>query len=253
MKQPENRRSDIIFSIANNIAIITINRPDKLNAIRIQTYHDIISGLEQADNSSECKCILITGAGNIFTAGNDLSDLVGDNAKEVMLAVQKIFNTVSTLKKPLIAAVEGVAVGIGTTLLLHCDLAVASEGTKFRLPFVNLGVSPEGGSSLLLPLTIGSKTANELLLTGRFFTAEEAFNWKLVNQLTAPGKTLEAAMNYCEQIAKQPLPSILATKSILRKGQGRDISKVVAEELQVFLELIQSPETQDRISHFLKA
>jgi len=238
---------DILFTIENGIAQLTINRPKKLNAIRLQTYHDIIAGLQEADKSDMCSCIIITGADNRFTAGNDLADLVGEKAREVMAAVQAIFNTLSTLNKPVIAAVEGVAVGIGTTILLHCDLVVASNETRFRLPFANLGVSPEGGSSVLLPQAIGIKNANELLLTGRFFSAEEALGWGLINRITEQGETLGSALEYAALIASQPLASIMATKNILRQSQTADIPGAVARELDLFLELVLSEETQARI------
>ena len=251
MSETQTTLSDIHLSIENKIGLLTINRPEKLNAIRLQTYGDIISALKTAEDSPECSCIIITGAGGKFTAGNDLTDLVGDRAKKVMDAVQALFDTVTAMKKPLIAAVEGVAVGIGTTILLHCDLAVASENTRFRLPFANLGVCPEGGSSALLPRAAGEKTANELLLTGRFFSAEEALKFGLINKIAEDGNSLSAAMEYAETIVKQPLPSILATKSIIRKNQTLDISKVVKNELKLFLELALSSETQSRIKQFI--
>lgn len=244
---------DIFFTLENDIAIITIDRPEKLNAIRIQTYHDIIDALKKADASSDCKCIVITGSNNTFTAGNDLTDLVGDRAKDLMAAVQAIFGAVSGLKKPLIAAVEGIAVGIGTTILLHCDLVVASDKTRFRLPFVNLGVSPEGGSSVLLPQAIGLKAANELLLTGRFFTAKEAFSWGLINKITHQGGPLNAAIEYASIIADQPLEAVLATKNILRKNNSVNIPETIAGELDIFLELAQSKKTQERIKKIIRS
>jgi enoyl-CoA hydratase/carnithine racemase len=252
MSNTKTTPSDILLSIKDKIGLLTINRPEKLNAIRLQTYGDIISALKTAEDSPECSCIVITGTGGKFTAGNDLTDLAGDKAEKVMEAVQSLFNTVTAMKKPLIAAVEGVAVGIGTTFLLHCDLAVASENTRFRLPFANLGVCPEGGSSALLPRAAGAKAANELLLTGRFFSAEEALKFGLINRITPNGSSLSDAMEYAEAIAKQPLPSILATKSILRKNQALDMTKVVSDELKLFLKLALSTETQSRIKQFTR-
>ncbi|WP_457575880.1 enoyl-CoA hydratase/isomerase family protein [Desulfomarina sp.] len=250
MKNAKTVDSDILFTIENKIGLLTLNRPEKLNAIRLRTYSDIIHGLKSADDSSECRCIIITGAGGKFTAGNDLSDLIGDRAEKVMEAVQALFDTVTTLKKPLIAAVEGVAVGIGTTLLLHCDLAVASTDTRFRLPFANLGVCPEGGSSALLPESAGIKAANELLLTGRFFSADEALKYGLINAITQKGDSLAKAMEYARSIAEQPPAAILATKSILRRHQSPDISRIVHDELELFLQLALSEETQARIKKY---
>ncbi len=251
MSKDKTVASDVLLTTENRIGLLTLNRPEKLNAIRLQTYNDIIHALKTADDSSECNCIVITGAGGKFTAGNDLADLVGDRAGKVMEAVQSLFDAVTTLKKPLIAAVEGVAVGIGTTFLLHCDLAVASTDTRFRLPFVNLGVCPEGGSSALLPRTAGVKTANELLLTGRFFSADEALKFGLVNTITEQGCSLSKAMEYARSIAEQPPAAVLATKSILRRHQLLDIPQIVHDELELFLKLTLSTETQERLKKYL--
>jgi len=250
MKNDKTVASDILLTIENRVGLLTLNRPEKLNAIRLRTYDDIIHALKTADDSRECSCIVITGAEGKFTAGNDLADLIGDRAIKVMEAVQTLFDTVTTLKKPLIAAVEGVAIGVGTTFLLHCDLAVASTDTRFRLPFVNLGVCPEGGSSALLPRFAGVKAANELLLTGRFFSADEALKFGLINTITQKGASLSKAMEYARSIAEQPQAAILATKSILHKHQSLDISQIVHDELELFLKLTLSAETQARIKHY---
>jgi enoyl-CoA hydratase/carnithine racemase len=242
---------DIRIQYDNRVARIVINRPQKLNAIRVQTYRELISALREADDSDECQVISIEGEGGQFTAGNDLADLVDAKKEDVMQGVQGIFDTVAGLKKVLVAVVEGVAVGIGTTLLLHCDIVVASEKTKFRLPFANLGVSPEGAASSLLPRAIGEKMAQEVLLTGRFFTGAEALKWGLVNALTEPGKAHEKAEEYISMLLQQPLASLLATKELIQRSKG-DISAVVAGELKVFAALLESESTRARIKSLLK-
>lgn len=243
--------TDISVRYENRVARISISRPDKLNAIRIQTYRELISALQAADASPECHIIVLEGEGGQFTAGNDLSDLVGGEQLQVMECVQSIFNTVAKLNKVLVAVVEGVAVGIGTTILLHCDIVIASSKTKFRVPFVNLGVGPEGGSSALLPRAIGQKMAREVLLTGRFFSADEALSWGLINRVSDPGRAAEVAEDYLSVLLQQPLASLLATKELTRVTQP-DIEKVIDEELNVFGELLQSVETRGRISALLK-
>lgn len=243
--------TDVSMRFENRVARVSINRPGKLNAIRLRTYKELICALQFADDSPDCHLIVLDGEGGQFTAGNDLSDLVGANGRQVVEGVQGIFDTVANLKKVLVAVVEGVAVGIGTTLLLHCDIVVASQKTKFRLPFVNLGVCPEGGSSALLPHAIGEKMAKEVLLTGRFFSADEALAWGLINRVTEPGKTAEAADEYVKQLLQQPIASLIATKELIRL-HGTDVGKVVTAELQVFEELLESKETQGRINGFLK-
>ncbi|WP_419174308.1 enoyl-CoA hydratase/isomerase family protein [Desulfosediminicola sp.] len=243
--------TDISVKHENGVTRITISRPDKLNAIRITTYREIIAALRAADRSEDCRIIVLQGEGEHFTAGNDLSDLVGPNLHEVMNCVRDIFNTVAQLKKVLIAAVEGVAVGIGTTILLHCDMVVASSSSRFRVPFANLGVCPEGASSSLLPLVIGQKRAREVLLTGRFFSAEEALSWGLINQVTEPGGTGEAAEKCLDTLLKQPLSSLLATKELMHASRP-DVQTVVDEELKIFGELLQTDETSDRIKALLR-
>ena len=243
--------TDIRVESRDKVTRIVINRPDKLNAIRIRTYNELIEALQNADQSPHCQVIVITGEGGNFTAGNDLADLVHIEQEKVVQAVQGLFDTVAALRKPLMAVVEGVAVGIGTTLLLHADLAVASTNTKFRLPFVNLGVSPEGGASALLPDAIGEKMAREVLLTGRFFTGQEALAWGLVNGLAEPGKAAEKAEEFIGPLCKHPLASLLATKDLMRSSRV-DISTVVAAELAVFANLLNSAETRDRINSLLE-
>ena len=243
--------TDVNMRYEGKVARISINRPKKLNAIRIRTYQELISTLKSADESPDCNIIMLEGEGGIFTAGNDLSDLVGDGGQQVIDGVQGIFDTVAGLKKVLVAAVEGVAVGIGTTILLHCDIVVASSETRFRLPFANLGVCPEGGSSALLPRAIGDKMAREVLLTGRFFSAEEALKWGLINSVSEPGRAAGLAQEYIDLLLQQPLASLIATKDMIR-CHGVEVNKVVAAELVTFSKLVQSAETQARIMRLVK-
>ncbi len=242
---------DVEVNLQNRVARIIINRPEKFNAIRLQTYRELISLLKEVDSSPECHVIVIEGKGGQFTAGNDLSDLVNTEKEEIKAGVQGIFDTVAELRKVVVAVVEGVAVGIGTTLLLHCDLVVASKKAKFRLPFANLGVCPEGGSSGLLPRAIGEKMANEVLLTGRFFTAAEALNWGLINAIADSGKAYEKAEEYLELLLQQPLDSLLTTKELIRRFKG-DVKGMVAAELEIFGELLGSEVTRGRIKALLK-
>ncbi len=242
---------DVQLHLKDRVAEIVINRPDKLNAIRIQTYRELITALKTADQGTDYHVLLLRGEGAHFTAGNDLADLVGDTPRELMECVQELFETVAQLMKVVVAAVEGVAVGIGTTILLHCDIAIASKTTRFRLPFVNLGVCPEGASSVLLSQYIGQRAAREVLLTGRFFTAEEAFDWGLVNALSEPGKAYGDCLQQIELLLKQPLDSLVATKKLLRAGFP-PVSEVVASELQIFSRLLESAESQERIKSYIR-
>ncbi|HKJ66141.1 MAG TPA: enoyl-CoA hydratase-related protein [Desulfopila sp.] len=247
----DNGYTDIDVRSENGVVHIILNRPDRLNAIRINTYRELIEALRQADDSDSCQVILLSGQGKNFTAGNDLQDLLDAEADQVMEGVQGIFDCVASLKKVLVAAVEGVAVGIGTTLLLHCDIVVAARTARFRLPFVNLGVSPEGGSSRLLARAVGEKAARELLLTGRFFSAEEAMSWGLLSGLAEPGEAETGAREYIQALLRQPLESLVATKELMR-APTTEVGDVVAAELEVFSRLLQNEHTKKRISSLIR-
>ena len=243
---------DITLTIENRIAHLQINRPECLNAIRIQTYQDIIAALKEADQSDDVSIIVLSGANNAFTAGNDISDLVGNQPQTLMACVQEIIETSNAITKPLIAAVEKVAVGIGTTILLHCDMVVSATNTRFRVPFANLGVCPEGASSYMLERNVGPKVAAELLMTGRFFNAEEALQWGLVNQTCEKGEAIDKAMTLAKELLKQPLPSLIATKRPMKKDYINLIPEVSQNELNEFVALLSSESTQGRIKAMLK-
>lgn len=242
---------DIRVRYENQIAQIRLNRPAKFNAIRLKTYRELIAAFQAADAAPECNIIVLSGEGGQFSAGNDLADLVGEDIFQLMECVKQIFKTVANLKKVLLAVVDGVAVGIGTTILLHCDLVIACQNTKFRLPFVNLGVGPEGGASVLLPHGVGQKKAREVLLTGRFFSAAEALEWGLINRVVEPNKILEATEEYIDLLLKQPLASLLATKALMRSSQP-DVGEIIERELKAFSALLQTDETRERIRSFTK-
>ena len=242
---------DISVRYENQTAQIRLNRPKKFNAIRLKTYRELIAAFQAADAAPECSIIVLSGEGGQFSAGNDLADLVGEDLFQLMECVEQIFKTVANLKKVLLAVVDGVAVGIGTTILLHCDLVIASQDAKFRLPFVNLGVGPEGGASVLLPLGVGQKKAREVLLTGRFFSAAEALEWGLINRVVKPEKMLEAAEEYIALLLKQSQASLLATKALMRTSQP-DVAEIDERELKAFGTLLQTDETRKRIRSFIK-
>ena len=245
---------DIQYAIEDGIAIITINRPKVLNAIRIQTYDDIIDALNSSDQNDDVKVVVMTGAEGRFTAGNDLADLLPpSDIRELKKRVGGIFAALAKLSKPLIIAQEGVAIGIGANMLLHADIAYAGKGIRYSLPFAKIGVTSEGACSVLLAEAIGPKRANELLYTGRFFSAEEAEKWGLLTAMTEDGAALETAMATARELLKNSQGSIRAIKK-LGKAEGHEerVNKAVELEMQLFAELLETPETQARINHVLK-
>jgi enoyl-CoA hydratase/carnithine racemase len=233
------------------IRLVTIDRPERRNALDRATYAALAAAFDAAAADATLRAVVLTGAGGCFTAGNDLRDFQdveagGDSPGLTFLKALR------GCPKPVVAAVEGHAVGIGTTLLLHCDLAYAGDGARFRLPFTALGLSPEGASSYLLPLIAGTKRAAELLMLGEPFGAAEAVAAGLVNAAVPQGTALEVALARARALAALPPASIAATKRALRRGQDASVSRALAEEAEVFHALRRSPEAQAAFAAFLR-
>jgi enoyl-CoA hydratase/carnithine racemase len=245
---------DIHYQTESGIAILTLNRPKVMNAIRIQTYHDIIAALQSAEADSFVKVIIMTGAEGRFSAGNDLGDLA-DNSQFAVLnqCVIDIFACMASLTKPFILAQEGVAVGIGCNFLLHCDFAYAGKSIRYSLPFAKIGVTSEGACSVLLAEVIGQKRANDLLYTGRFFSAEEAEKWGLITAQVEDGQALSQALTTAQNLLKNSQDSIRAIKKLGKaEGHVERVNRAVKNELDLFTELLHTPETQMRIAAVLK-
>lgn len=234
------------------IRLVTIDRPERRNALDRATYAGLGDALAEAGRDASVRAVVLTGAGGCFTAGNDLSDfrdIAETGAESPGLTFLKALRA---CPKPVVAAVEGHAVGIGTTLLLHCDLAYAGAGARFRMPFTALGLSPEGGSSYLLPLVAGFKRAAELLLLGEPFSADEAVAAGLVNAAVAEGAALETALARVRALAALPPASIAATKRALRRGHDATVAEALAAEAEVFHALRRGPEAQAAFAAFLR-
>lgn len=232
------------------IRLITIDRPERRNALDRATYAGLTAAIVAVARDLAVRAVVLTGAGGCFTAGNDLKDFqdVETGGDSPGLTFLKALRACPT---PVVAAVEGHAVGIGTTLLLHCDLAYAGDGARFRLPFTALGLSPEGGSSYLLPLVAGSKRAAELLMLGEPFTAAEAAAAGLVNAAVPAGTALETALGKARALAALPRSSIAATKQALRRGHEEAVARTFGEEAEVFHALRRAPEAQAAFAAFL--
>ncbi|GJD37278.1 enoyl-CoA hydratase-related protein [Methylobacterium aerolatum] len=247
MSAPETLR---ITAPAEGVRLLTIDRPARRNALDRATYGALREAVRAAGEDGGVRALVLTGAGGCFTAGNDLSDF-RETAESVEdspgLALLKVL---AACPKPLVAAVEGHAVGIGTTLLLHCDLAYAGEGARFRLPFVNLGLSPEGASSYLLPLVAGTKRAAELLMLGEPFGPEAAREAGLVNALVEEGHALATALARASALAALPPASIAATKRALKAGHAEIVARTLASEAETFHALRRGPEAQAAFAAF---
>jgi enoyl-CoA hydratase/carnithine racemase len=231
---------------------ITINRPDKKNALTADMYAAIAEALRGADADAGVRAVLIHGAGDAFTAGNDLQDFLANAPRYSDAPVFRFLNAVSHAEKPLVAAVSGVAVGVGTTMLLHCDLVYAEEGAKLALPFVNLGLCPEAASSFLLPAIVGYQRAAELLLLGEPFDARKAWALGLVTEVVSAGEALARAEAAARKLAEKPAASVRITKQLMKRTLMPTIEATLAEEIRHFGERLGSPEAKEAFAAFLE-
>lgn len=243
---------DILIGKNSGILSIEFNRPDKKNAITSAMYQAMADALKDADGDSAIRAILISGKSQIFTAGNDLEDFMRNPPAGGDSPVFQFLWQISHATKPIVAAVAGAAVGIGTTLLLHCDLVYAAENALFSLPFAQLGLCPEAASSLLLPQVAGYQRAAEKLLLGEPFTAEEARQMGLVNQVLAEGQLLPFAQKQAAKLAALPAASIRLTKKLMKDGQSAAIEAQMATEGKHFSAMLSAPEAREAFSAFFE-
>ena len=237
-------------SVDGRVLTITMNRPAQKNALTQEMYGAIADALNRLDSDDQLRAAIITGAGDAYTAGNDIMDFAqGDRAEE--LPVVRFLHAIRDTEKPLIAAVNGVAVGVGLTMLLHCDLVFASEAASFRAPFPYVGVVPEAGSSLLLPQAVGNAWANDLVLGGRTLTAQEALQIGLISRLY-PGETLiEETMKTAQTIAAQAPEAMKKSKRLIRSNRPA-VAERMQEEGVLFAEQLASPEFAECAAAFMQ-
>jgi enoyl-CoA hydratase/carnithine racemase len=234
----------------DRIATIELARPDKKNALSTAMYAAMTESLAAAESDPEVRAIVIQGARDCFTAGNDLKDfLQGPSGASQAL---RFVSALSKFGKPVVAAVGGPAVGIGTTLLLHCDLVYASLDARFHLPFVPLGLVPEAASSLLLPRLAGYQRAAAWLLLGQAFTAEEALAAGIVTEVVPQENLIERARAAAVALAALPPESIRLTKQLMKRPVAAEVAGQMAEEARVFAERLQSAEAKEAMAAFME-
>jgi enoyl-CoA hydratase/carnithine racemase len=236
----------ILASRADGICELRFNRPEKRNAISFAMYEALARELRAALTDEAVRVVLLSGAGASFSAGNDLNDFVSGPEFTPAHPVLEVLRTLATFGKPLVAAVHGATVGIGVTMLLHCDLVVAAHGTQLIMPFVALGLVPEAGSSLLVPRLVGQQRAAELLLLGQPLDAERAERLGLVNRVVEEARLLEEARALAQRLAQQPPESLRATKRLLRGDPAELLARIEAEA-QVFASRLKSAEFRAQV------
>lgn len=244
--------SAINTTCADGIMRIEINRPQKRNAINRQMYADLVDALRDAEEDAAIRVILIHGTADCFTSGNDLADFANDPPTGEDSSVFRFLAAISSATKPLIAAVNGPAVGIGTTMLLHCDLVYAGEQAMFQTPFVNLGLCPEAASSLLLPQLAGYHRAAEMLLLGQPFDAKKAYEAGLVNEVFPRKKVFAHALLQAQLLAQQPPEAVRLAKSLIKKRQAPLVRETIADEGAAFIARLRSPEALEALTAFFE-
>jgi len=245
------RSANIHQEIQDHILDLEIDRRDKKNALTHSMYQTLSMAFQEAQNKPDIYVVHLHGQEDLFTAGNDLKDFIQLDLSAGSSAVD-FLEVIAQFTKPIIASVGGPAIGIGTTLLLHCDLVVSSDEAVFQMPFVNLGVCPEGGSSFMLQQIAGHKLSNELLLLAEPFNSQVALQAGLVNHVYPAKEMLELGLELCKKIASKPQDSIRTTKALLKMHQQDKIQQVIHDEFEQFVSLIQRPVAKEIMTAILE-
>lgn len=232
---------------------LRMDREDKKNALTRAMYGALADALDAADEDRSVRAVLITGSETCFTSGNDVADFIQAPPSGLDSEVFRFMKALFDFGKPVVAAVSGPAVGIGTTLLLHCDLVYVARDAKLKMPFVNLGLCPEYGSSLILPRLLGHARAAELLLLGEAFTGEQAAAWGIANEALADGAATLARAREMAQRFEQLAPSAVAVSKRLMREPGREeLRRVIMEEGELFGQRLRTPEAIEALSAFMQ-
>lgn len=244
--------TDIFQYRFDGVVHIHLNRPEKKNAISQQMYRELTLALQQAATDDSIRVVLLQGTKDCFSAGNDLHDFLGAGELNAEHPTVQFLYELAQFPKPIIAAVAGLAIGIGTTALLHCDLVYAADNARFQLPFTQLGLCPEAGSSVLLPSIVGYQRAAQYLLLGESFTAADALQMGLVNQVVAMDALTELAVQKAVKLAALPAAAVQTSKALLKRTTQKITLDSITAELQQFQRLLNSDECQQRIAAFFQ-
>jgi enoyl-CoA hydratase/carnithine racemase len=248
---PISADANIHYSLEDGVFIIQIDRPDKKNALLPGMYRALGDGIVAAEASAEANVILIRGTEDCFTSGNDVNSFVAGTTPTEERPSVHFMHALHAARKPLIAAVNGLAIGIGTTLLLHCDLVYAAENSFLQLPFTRLGLCPEAGSSFLLPQQIGYRRAAELLLLGDRFDAHRGREYGIVTEVLAPGQCDAHALARAKTLAALPPNAVQTSKRLMKQSVQDVVPSVIAQELVEFGALLQTDDAQAIMQAFL--
>ena len=244
--------SDLLIDTTAGVTTITINRVAKKNSFTTAMYSGMADALDQAQAEEAVRVVVLQGHETIFSAGNDIADFLKSPPNSPDSPVFRFMRAISSFAKPIIAAVCGPAVGIGTTLLFHCDLVYAGDNAAFSMPFVNLGVCPEAGSSLLAPQRMGYGRAAEALLLGDPFTAEAALEMGLISRIVPPTEVNALAQRQAQKLVAKPMTSLLATKRLMKQGQASIVAERMAEEGVLFGRMLSQAAAREAFGAFME-
>lgn len=244
--------TDILIHTESGIRTITFNRLDKKNSITSDMYATLADAVTGAAGDASVRVVLFQGHETIFSAGNDIGDFIQKPPAGEGSPVFRFLRAIADFPKPMLAAVCGPAVGIGTTMLFHCDLVYAGDNAAFSMPFVNLGLCPEAASSLLVPQMLGYHRAAEALLLGEPFMAEAALEVGLVNRVLPPQEASAYAQTVAAKLAAKPLASLVETKRLMKKGQTHTVRQQMDEEGASFARMLREPAAREAFGAFME-
>lgn len=244
-------RAELRSEVRDHVLEVVLDRPEKRNAFTEAMYRGLVRAFEDASQNDEVRVLLLRGEGEHFAAGNDLGDFLARPPTGTDAPVFEFLQALASFGKPLVVAVDGAAIGLGTTLLLHADWVVATPRARLQLPFVDLGLVPEAGATLLLPLTVGRLRAQRWLLSGEPIPTSEALAAGLVSELVAPEALLDHVRAVCTKLSKKPPEALRHTKALTRAPFREALERALREEAEVFLRRLGADDTKARFAAFL--
>ena len=244
--------TDILIDTSAGVMTITLNRVDKKNSFTGAMYAAMANALLAAQADKAVRAVVIQGHETIFSAGNDIGDFLKTPPATQDAPVFRFLRAISTFAKPIVAAVCGPAVGIGTTMLFHCDLVYAGDNAQFSMPFVSLGLCPEAASSLLAPQLMGYGRAAEALLLGDPFLAEAALEMGFISRIVPPTEAAALAQRQAQRLAAKPISALIETKRLMKKGQASQVAERMLDEGTTFVRMLGEPAAQEAFTAFME-
>lgn len=242
----------IVEQLEKGVLTLTMQRPEKKNALSSAMYQQLTAALRHAQSDANIHVVILRGQADCFCAGNDLADFMAAGSLDNEHPTVQFLHQLVSFDKPLIAAVAGLAIGIGTTALLHCDLVYAAPGCRFQMPFTALGLCPEAASSLLLPKLMGYQKAAQYLLLGDAFGSDEAAAFGLVNEIIAAEQLFAHAEQKAQRLAALPANAVQQSKRLLKQPLQMQVQHVLHQELAQFEQLLHTPECQQTLAKFFQ-